>query len=101
MSDQEVTIVVCVNERFGDKPSCAASGSKEIANAIEEHISSNQLNFKVKRIQCFGRCFNAPVVRIAGGEFFEKFSTDNMHELITKAREFSINKEKKSSQNEK
>ena len=74
MSDQEVTIVVCVNERFGDKPSCAASGSKEIANAIEEHISSNQLNFKVKRIQCFGRCFNAPVVRIAGGDFFEKFN---------------------------
>jgi NADH:ubiquinone oxidoreductase subunit E len=84
MNLEDLTIVVCVNQRLGQQKSCAGSGSEQLANLIQEKLEENNLPVSVTKIKCFGRCDKGPVIRIApGGKFFEAFGESDLDNLIS------------------
>lgn len=65
------TLIVCVNRRSGDQPSCAARGGVEQADQLESAIRERRLQVKVERVHCLGVCTRGPNMRLApGGAFF-------------------------------
>ena len=67
----DTVVMVCVNERFSGRPSCAQRGGIQLADGMEKELSAQGLEVPVERILCFGRCNEGPVMRIApGGAFF-------------------------------
>jgi (2Fe-2S) ferredoxin len=59
-----VTLMVCVNRRFGPTtPSCAGRGSEILADHLEAMIADRGLNVAIERSACQGRCAFGPAVR--------------------------------------
>ena len=83
----KTTVVVCVKERFADRPSCGQRGGEQLADGLEKAFSGEGLAIPVERICCFGRCKEGPNVRIApGGAFFTGMTQDRLDEVVTAAR---------------
>jgi len=82
MSD--CTLLVCINSRLtGDKPSCAGRGSEALAQALERALVERQVPVSLRRIKCFGRCYEGPNVRLApGGWFWRGASLDDVPAII-------------------
>ncbi|MEO5334820.1 MAG: (2Fe-2S) ferredoxin domain-containing protein [Magnetococcus sp. YQC-5] len=81
------TVMVCINERFGGRSSCAQRGGVQLANELEEELSVQGLEVPVERILCFGRCKEGPVMRIApGGAFFTGMTLERLGDVVTAAR---------------
>ncbi len=80
MAERPSTLVICVNRRFqGDKPSCAARGSVELADRLEQEISSRSIDIAVERLKCFGHCDKGPVMRLVpGGRFYFDLTEDDL-----------------------
>ena len=78
------TIIVCVNRRLGyDKPSCAARGGEDLAQALEAAVLGTGVT--VTRFNCFGRCAEGPNVRVQGGRFFRGASVDDVPAILAEA----------------
>ncbi len=69
--DKPLTLSICINFRAGDiLPSCAARGSKELADALQAGIAERGLALELKRLHCMGKCHIGPTMRIwPGGPF--------------------------------
>ena len=81
------TVMVCVNERSSDRPSCGGRGGVRLADSMEKELSVHGLEVPVERILCFGRCKEGPVMRIApGGEFFTGMTQERLSEVVAAAR---------------
>ena len=78
-----ITVMVCVNERSSAQPSCAQRGGVQLADSLENVLAEYDLGVPVKRILCFGRCKEGPVMRIApGGVFFVGMTRERLGEVV-------------------
>ncbi len=60
-----LTLLVCVNRRFGrDRPSCAARGSEKLLKVLEPKLAALDPPLRVLPAPCQGRCSRGPVVRV-------------------------------------
>jgi NADH-quinone oxidoreductase subunit F len=50
--------------RVGLGSCCVASGSNDVRKAIDEVVSRNHINVKVKHVGCVGMCHNVPLVEL-------------------------------------
>ncbi|MBF0459934.1 MAG: (2Fe-2S) ferredoxin domain-containing protein [Magnetococcales bacterium] len=83
----DIKIVVCVKERFSDRPSCAQRGSVPLADSLESALAAQGLEIPVERILCFGRCHEGPNMRISpGGAFFTGMTQERLDEVVQAAR---------------
>ncbi|MFD2261832.1 (2Fe-2S) ferredoxin domain-containing protein [Lacibacterium aquatile] len=59
-----VTLMVCVNRRFGPTtPSCAGRGSERLADQLTAMIAERALDVRIERSACQGRCAFGPAMR--------------------------------------
>jgi (2Fe-2S) ferredoxin len=59
-----VTLMVCVNRRFGPTtPSCAGRGSEYLADRLAGMIADRGLDIAIERSACQGRCAFGPAMR--------------------------------------
>ncbi|MEO5338037.1 MAG: (2Fe-2S) ferredoxin domain-containing protein [Magnetospirillum sp. WYHS-4] len=81
------SLIVCVNLRpAGYKPSCAARGSRDLADRIEEGLRARGIALVVERICCLGHCKEGPAVRFApGGEFLLGVTEADLPHLLDMA----------------
>lgn len=86
MAKHDVSIMVCVNQRFTPgKPCCTPTGFA-IADNIEKLVKDQKLPVEVERIHCFGYCEKGSNVRIApGGKFFHGVEPDKLDDIIETA----------------
>jgi (2Fe-2S) ferredoxin len=84
MSDKPEKLVMCVNRRYQlGQRSCAGSGGKAIAEALEKGIAARKINIGVHRIVCLGQCSRGPSMRLApGGRFFFEMSLEKVSALL-------------------
>lgn len=76
-------VIVCVNVRKGEAPSCGGRGSLELADQLEKGIAERALPVTLKRIECLGECKDGPNVRIApGGTFFHHCTHETIAEIL-------------------
>lgn len=78
------SVIVCINHRANPgRPSCAARGSRQIADMLETALEQAQLPVTVQRVYCLGHCESGPVLRIApGGRFYTDFAPQQINELL-------------------
>ncbi len=62
-----VEVMVCVNRRFGDKPSCAGRGAVALAAALEAALRARGLDVLITRSVCQNACERGPNLRILPG----------------------------------
>ena len=76
--------------RVGLGSCCVASGSNEVRKAIDEVISKNHINVKVKHVGCVGMCHNVPLVELVPydreSKLFAKVKPEDVKSIIE--REF-------------
>ncbi len=84
MAERPTTLVICVNRRYqGDKPSCAARGSIELADRLEREIRDRSIDITLERLKCFGHCSKGPVMRLVpGGRFYFDLTEDDLDRAI-------------------
>ncbi len=76
-------LIVCINLRpFAGEPSCAARGSRALADYLEQEIVHRGLDISVRRVVCLGHCARGPNVRIAGGQFIHGADTLKLDALL-------------------
>lgn len=77
-------VMVCVNRRLGaDRASCAARGSQDLADALEQGIIARKINVKFERSICMAQCLKGPTVRLApGGRFILGASLGDVDALL-------------------
>ena len=76
------SIIVCTNFRFANQPSCAARGSKDLADWLEDEIRTRGLNARVDRSVCLGQCPHGPNVRLPGKDFYHEATKDSLTPLL-------------------
>ncbi|MEO5347462.1 MAG: (2Fe-2S) ferredoxin domain-containing protein [Magnetococcus sp. YQC-9] len=85
----DLSIIVCVKQRFGSDVSCASGGGVELADRLEQELAQRGWSVPVKRLLCLGRCNEGPNIRIApGGPFFTRMRDDRLHEVLTALEPF-------------
>lgn len=84
-------IVICVNYRANpNQPSCAARGSEEIAQCIEQEIAKRHLAISVERFYCLGHCAVGPNLHLApNGRLIHWLTKEDIPELLLEIEEFS------------
>ncbi|MBF0309398.1 MAG: (2Fe-2S) ferredoxin domain-containing protein [Magnetococcales bacterium] len=89
----EPKVLVCIHERPSGKPSCGGRGSLKLAEALEKALAEEPVPVACKRIACFGKCAEGPIVRIApGGAFFRGVTEEMLGEILQAARDFRQSK---------
>lgn len=66
-------IRVCTNFRAGDLlPSCAARGSKDLAEALRHEIALRGDFIRFETVHCLGKCHIGPTIKLLpGGPFLQ------------------------------
>ncbi|WP_130470039.1 (2Fe-2S) ferredoxin domain-containing protein [Candidatus Magnetaquicoccus inordinatus] len=83
MPTRKISILVCINERFSDRPSCGVQGSAKLAKQLEYKLQEAGLPIPVEPIGCFGRCHEGPNLRIApGGAFFTEMNSARLDDVV-------------------
>ncbi len=74
--------------RIGLGSCCVASGSDDIRKAIEETVSRNNLNVKIKHVGCVGMCHQVPLVELVpqdrDSKLFAKVKPNDVKPLVEK-----------------
>ena len=85
---QTVSIVICINRRYGvGSASCAERGSVELADELERLLEEAGLVIPVQRIRCLGHCEQGPNLRIApGGRFFHGVKRGDLPRIIAEIK---------------
>jgi (2Fe-2S) ferredoxin len=79
----KVSVLVCTKERVSGRPSCANRGSEALANLLKIELQQAGWDIPIERILCFGRCQEAPVLRISpGGPFFTEIRAERLNEVV-------------------
>lgn len=75
---------LCINKRLNTdaQPSCAARGSKELADKIESILLEQSIPAKLVRSPCMNNCQIGPNLKIQAAELFNGVSEDNIPEII-------------------
>jgi hypothetical protein len=63
----DVEIMVCVNERFGDRPSCAGRGSFRLIEWMVRQAQDEGLPVKITKSVCQSLCVQGPNIRVLPG----------------------------------
>lgn len=76
--------MICVNTIGSpSKPCCAQRGSIDLADKIEAGVAERDIDIKITRIVCLGRCRRGPNMRIApGGAFFSDVDESRIPEIL-------------------
>lgn len=77
-----VTFYVCVNERFGSRPSCKPRGSPAVAEALER-LGGDRVS--VVRQTCMGFCSRGPTVKRSPGGILLEVSVDQVPDILAGA----------------
>lgn len=87
-----LSIVICINRRLGDDtPSCAAAGSEQLANELEQLLEKEGMTVPIKRVECLGQCEKGPNLRLVpGGRFFHHLSRDDFPEVIAELKRMAV-----------
>lgn len=76
-------LIVCVNFRpDAGHPSCAARGSKELTDWLNEQIARRGLDIKVERGACMSYCLYGPNVKIKGGRMVHQASIEKLEAVL-------------------
>ncbi|EIJ43407.1 hypothetical protein BegalDRAFT_2564 [Beggiatoa alba B18LD] len=87
----QTRLLVCVNKRLLNQPSCATRGGVEIAEALEKAISEQQLPLTVQRFYCLGHCQEGANVKIAPqGQFFHSVTLADIPLILKTALSTSL-----------
>jgi (2Fe-2S) ferredoxin len=79
--------MICVNLRFGERPSCAARGSKALADELESRIDTEGLFVKVTRSVCQNQCELGPSLRLLPGpEIFKQVGVGDLDRVMERVR---------------
>lgn len=74
--------------RIGLGSCCVASGSEDVRKTIEETVSHNQLNVKIKHVGCVGMCHQVPLIEVLPGnsntELYAKVRPEDVKSIINK-----------------
>ncbi|MBF0284653.1 MAG: (2Fe-2S) ferredoxin domain-containing protein [Magnetococcales bacterium] len=78
-----VTLVICVNSRVGDQPSCGPSGGEALADRLEILLKERNSPALLERILCLGQCWEGPNLRIAPrGPVFHHAKLEQIPEIL-------------------
>jgi (2Fe-2S) ferredoxin len=84
----QVEIMVCVNHRFGDRPSCAGRNSVELADWLIRQTQDEGLPIKITKSVCQNTCAQGPNVRLLPGpELFRHVTLPDLPNILGRARE--------------
>ena len=84
----EVEIMVCVNERFGDRPSCAGRGSMRMVEFMVRQAQDEGLPIKITKSVCQNLCMQGPNIRVLPGpEMFRRVEMYDLPTILALARE--------------
>ena len=88
------TILVCTNYRANpNNPSCAARGSKELAENLRQLLKTNAMAVHVEESPCLGFCQIGPNMRLVpNGPFFHSLSEEKLDDLILAAQKFTTDR---------
>lgn len=76
-------LLVCHHLRRLPAGSCAAGGSVAIAQELARRLAEAGCNLPIEGIDCFGRCEQGPVLRLApGGPFHDQVDKQPIDELF-------------------
>ena len=66
------TVRVCINKRLNTDrlPSCAARGSRGLADALERVILEECIPASVTRGPCMNNCLHGPNLKVQGADYF-------------------------------
>ena len=79
----KTTLLVCVHQRLTDEASCGGRGGGRLLELVEAELKRRDLPVTVEPINCFSRCPNGPVMRIApGGDFFERVGEEDLPTVV-------------------
>ena len=79
----KTTLLVCVHERLSEEASCGGRGGARLLELLAAEVARRGLPVAVEAIDCFSRCPNGPVVRIApGGAFFEGVGEGDLSTVV-------------------
>jgi NADH-quinone oxidoreductase subunit F len=84
-----LTAVTSLGEiRIGLGSCCVASGSDEVRQAVEESISTDNLNVHVKHVGCVGMCHQVPLIEVVEGEkppkLYARVNADDIGRIVEK-----------------
>jgi len=84
-------LFVCVNDRHGERKSCADGGGVQIRQALKERINQLQLptgSIRVSQSGCFGLCCEGPNVLIyPQAIWYSGVGMDDIETIIAKIKE--------------
>ncbi len=85
-------VIVCINYRANPGlPSCAARGSRQLADLIERGIKDGEIDIELERFKCLGRCEYGPNLKLApGGQLITGAHADNILGIMDEIRAFAV-----------
>ncbi|MBF0158809.1 MAG: (2Fe-2S) ferredoxin domain-containing protein [Magnetococcales bacterium] len=86
----ELSLIVCVRERYGLNPSCAGRGSRQLAELLRQQIGDLGLPVQVKEFHCLGSCNEGPNMRISpGGRFWRHVTNEDVAPIISELKDMT------------
>ena len=75
---------LCINKRLNtdDVPSCAARGSRELADKLERLILENSIPAELVRSPCMNNCRIGPNLKIQGAELYNEVSDEKLADIV-------------------
>ena len=75
---------LCINKRLNtdDVPSCAARGSRELADKLERLILENSIPAELVRSPCMNNCRIGPNLKIQGAELYNEVSEEKLADIV-------------------
>ena len=83
----------CVNFRAGNRmPSCGARGSREIVTALETGLLRRNLDWRLEKVHCMGKCHLGPTMRILpNGPFVMGIQKEDVPRVLELLEQGKIN----------
>lgn len=85
-------LLVCINYRANlNNPSCAARGSKQVANELQLALEKINISIEIEESPCMGFCDVGPNLRLVpNGEFFHEVSVKKLTKIIQSVKKFTV-----------
>lgn len=81
--ERKPQILVCVNTRMGDAPSCGALGSRALLEPLQQAVAQRGIDLDVVASVCLGQCSKGPNIRIVpGGPFAHACTADQADQAL-------------------
>jgi (2Fe-2S) ferredoxin len=83
-------LIICINYRANPaQPSCAARGSKELADRLEREIAARGWDIRLERFFCLGRCAEGPNLKLVpGGGFISGITPEKLQDVLLEIEAF-------------